>query len=74
MVNDAIANALDTIQMKVVPYSSKWDTGISLPVWHVREGEGIFPMQEYDWESMEEKLHNYVEVIVQTARSLYAIK
>lgn len=74
MVNDTIANALDTVQMKVVPFSSKWDTGISLPVKHVEQGEGIFPIQEYDWESMEEKLHNYVEVVVQTARSLYAIK
>ena len=74
MVNDTIANALDTIQMKVVPFSSKWDTGISLPVRHVEKGKGIFPVQEYDWESMEENLHNYVEVVVQTARSLYAIK
>lgn len=74
MVNDTIANALDTIQMKVVPFSSKWDTGISLPVHQVKKEESIFPIQEYDWESLEEKLHNYVEVIVQTARSLYAIK
>lgn len=74
MVNDTIANALDTIQMKVVPFSSKWDTGISLPVQHVQKEKGIFPVQEYDWGSLEESLHNYVEVVVQTARSLYAIK
>ena len=27
MVNDTIANALDTVQMKVVPFNSKWDDG-----------------------------------------------
>lgn len=74
MVNDTIANALDTIQMKVVPFSFKWDTGISLPVQSTQEQEGIFPVQEYDWEAIEESLCTYVEVVVQTARSLYALK
>lgn len=74
MVNDTIANALDTVQMKVIPFSSKWDTGIALSVQNVQKGEGIFPVQEYDWEMIEENLYNYVEVVVQTARSLYALK
>lgn len=74
MVNDTIANALDTVQMKVVPFNSKWDTGIALSVKNVRKEDGIFPVQEYDWEMMEESLYNYVEVVVQTARSLYALK
>lgn len=74
MVNDTIANALDTIQMKVVPFSFKWDTGIALPVHSTRQQEGIFPIQEYDWEAMEESLSNYIEVVIQTARSLYALK
>lgn len=74
MVNDTIANALDTIQMRVVPFNSEWDTGISLPVERVRMEEGIFPIQEYDWETIEESLCNYVEVVIQTARSLYALK
>ena len=74
MVNDTIANALDTVQMKVVPVNSKWDTGITLCVKNVKKEEGIFPVQEYDWEMIEETLYNYVEVVVQTARSLYALK
>ena len=74
MVNDTIANALDTVQMKVVPFNSKWDTGITLCVKNVKKEEGIFPVQEYDWEMIEETLYNYVEVVVQTARSLYALK
>lgn len=74
MVNDTIANALDTVQMKVVPFNSKWDTGITLCIKNVRKEDGVFPIQEYDWELIEENLYNYVEVVVQTARSLYALK
>lgn len=73
MVNDTIANALDTIQFKVVPYNSKWNTGISLPVKNVTQENGIFPCQEYDWKLLEENIEKYVEIIVQTFKSLYAI-
>ncbi|MDE6203449.1 MAG: hypothetical protein K2G19_08230, partial [Lachnospiraceae bacterium] len=73
MVNDTIANALDTIQLKVVPYNSKWNTGISLPVKNVTQKNGIFPCQEYDWKMLEENIEKYVEIIVQTFKSLYAI-
>lgn len=64
MVNDTIANALDTIQCKVVPYNSDWETGISLPVYRVLEGEGIFPIQEYEWDLIEQKLAEYIEVFL----------
>lgn len=64
MVNDTIANALDTIQCKLVPYNDEWDTGISLPVCKVEEEKGIFPIQKYEWNTIEEKIREYVEIIV----------
>lgn len=64
MVNDTIANALDTIQCEIVPYNSEWNTGISLPVSKVVEKESIFPIQEYDWDSMNQKLKEYVEIVL----------
>lgn len=65
MVNDTIANALDTIQCKVVPYNDEWNTGISLPVSSVEAEKGIFPIQRYDWSTMKEKIKEYVECVVQ---------
>lgn len=64
MVNDTIANALDTIQMKVVPYDDKWNTGISLPVKNVIQETDIFPVQEYDWDFINSLLREYIEVIL----------
>lgn len=66
MVNDTIANALDTIQCKIVPYNDEWNTGISLPIHNVIEKEDIFPIQEYDWEMIEQKIQEYVKCVVQT--------
>lgn len=60
MVNDTIANALDTIQCKIVPYSDEWNTGLSLPVHAVLEEKNIFPIQTYDWDSIELKVQEYV--------------
>lgn len=68
MVNDTIANALDTIQCKVIPYSREWDTGISLPVKQVVQGEGMFPIQQYDWVKLDPLLESYVKLILQAAR------
>lgn len=67
MVNDTIANALDTSQCRVVPYSGEWDTGISLPVARVEQGEGIFPVQRYDWETLALVLEGYVNKVLQAA-------
>lgn len=64
MVNDTIANALDTIQCKVIPYNTEWDTGISLPVQKVIEKDDIFPVQEYDWSAISQKIEEYVEIVV----------
>ena len=66
MVNDTIANALDTIQCKIVPYDDEWNTGISLPIHNVIEKDDIFPIQEYDWEMIEQKIQEYVKCVVQT--------
>lgn len=64
MVNDTIANALDTIQCKAVPYNSEWSTGISLPVQRVLEEDGIFPIQEYDWNLLTQSLRDYIELVL----------
>ena len=64
MVNDTIANALDTIQCKVIPYNAEWNTGISLPVHNVIEKDDIFPVQDYDWNLIVQKLSDYVEAVI----------
>jgi len=67
MVNDTIANALDTIQLKLIPFNDEWNTGISLPVRKVSfSGTSIFPTQEYDWEKLTELISYYMDVIIQT--------
>lgn len=66
MVNDTIANALDTIQCKIVPYDDEWNTGISLPIHNVIEKDDIFPIQTYDWKTIEQKIQDYVKCVVQT--------
>lgn len=69
MVNDTIANALNTIQVKTAPFNSKWDTGVALPVKRAVKKEGVFPVQEYDWKMIEEVTKAYVEVVVLASRS-----
>ena len=64
MVNDTIANALDTIQCKVVPYDEEWNTGISIPVQRVMEDSDIFPIQEYDWPMIDQKIKDYIEIFL----------
>ena len=73
MVNETISNALGTVEMRTVPFNSEWNTGISLPVERVVDKKGVFPVQEYEWKKMEEEIRKYVEIIVQTSKSLYAI-
>ena len=67
MVNDTIANALETIQCAVVPYDGEWSTGISLPVSAVQEGDSVFPLQEYDWVSVDMKIQEYVKLVLKRA-------
>lgn len=69
MVNDIIADALNRMNMRTVPYNSKWNTGIALPVGDDRKGK----KQIYDQKLLEREIRQYVEVIVQTSKSLYAI-
>jgi len=65
MVNDTIANALDTIQLKIVALNEEWKTGISLPVEKVSfTNESIFPLQEYDWEFIKMEIFEYVRRII----------
>lgn len=65
MVNDTIANALDTIQCKVVPYNDEWNTGISIPVDKVKEDASIFPIQRYNWNLIEELITEYTNCVLQ---------
>lgn len=69
MVNDIIAEAIGRINMRTVPYNSKWNTGIALPVGEDRNGKE----QSYDPKLLEQEIRQYVEVIVQTSKSLHAI-
>lgn len=69
MVNDVIANALDIVQIRTIPYNSKWDTGIALQV-----GGGFSTEEEKRGQKMPAtEIRKYVELIVQTSKSLYAI-
>ena len=72
-MNNTIANALATSQVTVVPFNSKWNTGIALPVRKVTQKDGIFPVQEYDWKKIEEMIAAYAEVMVLSSKSSYVI-
>lgn len=67
MVNDTIANALETIQCRVIPFDSEWNTGISLPISKIEETDSIFPVQKYDWDSIRQKLEEYIEIVLREA-------
>jgi hypothetical protein len=65
MVNDTIANALDTIQLKIIPYSQEWNTGISIPVANiVNNRDDIFPHQEYDWDKIKDRVAEYISKVI----------
>lgn len=68
MVNDTIANALDTIQLKLVPFSEEWNTGISLPLQSaVFAQDAIFPTQIHDWNRLTPMLHAYMDLLLNAA-------
>ncbi len=73
MVNDTIADALGSARVKVVPFNSRWNTGISLPACGVKAGEGGLPVREYDWKRIGAQVETYAEIVVQTGRTLHAI-
>ncbi len=69
MVNDTIGNALQTIQMKLIPYSKEWNTGISLPVRNAKFiKDDIFPRQEYDWDKINKTIAEYAELVISAAK------
>ncbi len=64
MVNNTIANALDTIQLRLIPFSEKWNTGIALPLAKVSyQGNKIFPIQEYDWNMIKKIVLEYAALV-----------
>jgi len=73
MVNDTIADALQAAWLKVVPFNSMWNTGISFPVTEGLKGKETVPVWEWGWERMEEKVGMYVEIVVRTSRIPYAV-
>ena len=64
MINDTIANALETIQLKTVAFDMDWETGISFGVSKVTEESGVFLIQEYEWDSIEKKIKEYADLIL----------
>ena len=65
MVNDTIANALDTIQLKLIPLDREWNTGIALPIRNVKNSDdSIFPIQEYNWRDLTERIRKYIEAVI----------
>ena len=64
MVNDTIANALETIQCKTIPFNEVWNTGISIPVCKIEEKHDIFPVQLYDWAAIREIVQEYVNCVI----------
>lgn len=72
MVNDTIANALDTIQLRLIPFNDDWNTGISLPVSNASfAGDSIFPAQEYDWKKLTRRISDYMDAIIQNIWLFY---
>ncbi len=69
MVNDTIANALDTIQLRLVGYDEEWDTGISLPVAAAQNSpDGCFPQQRYDRDALTKRIRTYVDRVTKEIR------
>ncbi|MCI8613859.1 MAG: flavodoxin family protein [Lachnospiraceae bacterium] len=73
MVHDTISIILAALGLKVIPYNSEWNTGIFLTVRNIPAGNETLLVKEHDWKIMEETVRRYVEVIVQTSKSLHAI-
>ena len=67
MVIDTLATALETIPCRVIPFDSEWNTGISLPISKIEETDSIFPVQKYDWDSIRQKLEEYIEIFLREA-------
>lgn len=63
MVNDTIANALATAQLRVVP-CGEYKNGLALCVRQVSDRGGYFPAQDYDWEAIKKSLRAYAESVI----------
>ena len=68
MVLDTVANALRTVMMDVVGLDEEWPTGVAFPVQEVlRDEDGLFPLQLYDWAAIENRLMPLVLRVVEKA-------
>lgn len=67
-VNDPIANALDTIQLALVPYDDEWRTGIVIPAQDIKDAGGDVLAREKAVASVTERLRPYVEKVLNARR------
>lgn len=65
-VLDSIWNALSyPVEMDIIKMNDDHDNGVVLPVKNVRKVENsIFPVQEYDWKDIEERLKPLVNKVL----------
>lgn len=65
MVCDTIANALDTIQLRMVPFDEENSTGLVLTLESAVFTPGSpFPRQEHDWGRIEAAVRCYIQKIM----------
>ena len=60
IVNDPIANALHTIQLKIVPFSDEWNTGIVVPPINMSAG---------DEQPLDKKIGQYVRTVLDVEKT-----
>lgn len=72
-VLDSIWNALSyPVEMDIIKMNDNKDNGIVLPVKNVRKIENsIFPVQEYDWDDIEERLNPLVDRVLAKIKMMH---
>lgn len=72
-VLDSIWNALSyPVEMDIIKINDDKDNGIVLPVKNVRKIENsIFPVQEYDWDDIEERLNPLVDRVLAKIKMMH---
>lgn len=63
--NDILADALEELKVKIVPFNSKWSTGILI-------SDNVLAQKEGEY-SAEEAIRTYVEIMIQTSRIAHVI-
>jgi hypothetical protein len=68
-VLDVIANALSfPADMEIIGVDEIWKNGIAIPVKRViRDETSVFPIQEYDWDDIRERVNPLVVNVIKKA-------